>query len=154
MDIAHSAQNILDAMLTFGWPIIAGFVLLMGLSGLIRGGYTSGENLAAAGWITGIISIFFGFLFLNVVGADLARVMMAQPAWGFYVGLVALSTVAAACYVAVRHVRMNRSSYSISDTASTETPTPAADSGTFVMICAIWLAAVLIAVVWLWRIAK
>ena len=153
MAISIEAQKILSVLLMFAWPVLAGFATLIVWSFLIRGGYTSGENLASASAIDGICSVLAMFFFANVEGSDIADVMKANRAWGGLVGILFLTAIGGIIYIIARRSRRSANVESFG-TMGSDPHSGELVPNNFTVLCATWIIVAIGALVWLYRIAK
>ena len=149
-----AAQSLLQAIREFGWPIFA-YAIFAPISTYVLPSLRSREENSARLLFVGvIIAAIETSFFLVTESYDALQVARLNPVWGIYVLLLLLVGVSAGGRWAVVRAREDRIALSISGNSALEPPAAKSNRQHYIVGCAVWAAASVLAVLWLARIAN
>lgn len=149
----NAANDLLQSLRDFGWPVLA-YVIFAPISTFaLPSGRSREERLQRLVFVGIIIAVIEVLFFLGTEGGDAFQIAGVHPAWGLYVLALLLVAIVAGCRWAVIRARENRIAISISDD-TTQSPPVNSRFRFYILGCAVWVAGLVLAIVWLSKIAK
>jgi len=148
-----AAQDILQSLRDFGWPILAYAIVAPIVTFIIPSSRSREERTARLLLVGVIIAVIEVLFFVGTEGGDILQVAKSRPAWGGYVLLLTLVLIGMGIKLGLRRAREGRETVSLLGTYGEEVSSVNLNARRFLTFAGGWLAAALLAVIWLWKIA-
>lgn len=147
----REAHDILRSLRDLGWPLVA-YAISAPIATFVVPSRRSLEERVQRLLLAGkIIAIMLALFFIGIEGGDIIHVMRLRPAWGVYIALLSIFGFGTVVRRSVDRVREDRRPLSV--TGSNAEGPRRMRGRSYVATAGIWLAASVVAVVWLSRIA-
>jgi hypothetical protein len=147
----REASDILRSLRDLGWPLLA-YLIAAPIATFVVPSRRSPEERAQRLLLVGkMIATVVGLFFVSIEGGNIIYVMRVRPQWGVYVLFLLALGLGIVVRWAVDRVRENRSPLSVTG-SNAESPRRT-QGRSYVAAVGVWLAASVVAVVWLSRIA-
>jgi hypothetical protein len=148
------AQDILQSLRDFGWPIVAYAVMAPIATYVISSNRLREERMARLVLIGMVIAVIEVFFFVGTESGEFVEVAQIYPAWGAYVILLALIAITLLVKWAIRRSKESRTAISMTSPIDIDPMQRKRLAQSHIAVIVGWLAASAAAVIWLSKIAN